>query len=64
MGDQDEVDTSGSTAEFRAFADRSRGGDVTQAWAMKAPRGQVAKLVAIAVGVALVLAIVALLFIG
>jgi hypothetical protein len=64
MGDQDEADTSGSTAEFRAFADKSRGGEVTQAWAMKAPPNQVAKLVAIAVGVAVALAIVAFLVIG
>lgn len=64
MPEQDEADTSRSTAEFRAFANRPQGTDATQAWAMKAPRNQVAKLVAIAVGVAVVLAIIAFLVIG
>jgi hypothetical protein len=64
MRDQDEADTSKSTAEFRAFADQRQGADATQAWTMNAPRNQVVKLVAIAVGVAAVLAIVAFLVIG
>jgi hypothetical protein len=64
MPDQDEADTSRSTAEFRAFADRSQGGEATQAWTMNAPRNQVAKLVAIAVGVAALIAIVAFLLIS
>jgi hypothetical protein len=59
MRDQDEADTSGSTAEFRAFAERDPGTDVSQ----KAQRNQVAKLAAIAVGVAVLLAIVAFLII-
>jgi hypothetical protein len=64
MPDQDEADTSRSTAEFRAFADQRPGADATQAWTMNAHRNQVVKLVAIAVGVAAVLAIVAFLVIG
>jgi hypothetical protein len=64
MRDQDEADISKSTAEFRAFADQARGADATQAWSMNAPRNQVVKLVAIAVGVAVVIAIIAFLFIG
>ena len=64
MRDQDEADTSKSTAEFRAFVNQRQGTETTQAWAMKAPRNQVAKLVAIAVGVAVVLAIIAFLVIG
>ena len=64
MRDQDEADTSKSTAEFRAFANQSQGADATQAWSMNAPRNQVIKLVAIAVGVAAVIAIIAFMFIG
>jgi hypothetical protein len=64
MRDQDEADTSGSTAQFQAFADRTRGAEATQPWAMNASRTQVAKLAMIAVAVAVVLAIVAFLFIG
>jgi hypothetical protein len=64
MRDQDEADTSKSTAEFRAFVNQPQGAEVTQAWAMNAPRHQVVKLVAIAVGVAVVIAIIAFLFIG
>ena len=64
MRDQDEADTSKSTAEFRAFVNQRQGADATQAWTMKAPRNQVVKLVAIAVGVAVVLAILAFLIIG
>jgi hypothetical protein len=63
MRDQDEADTSRSTAEFRAFAERDPGTDVSQPWTMKARRNQVAKLAAIAVGVAVLLAIVAFLVI-
>ena len=64
MPDQDEADTAGSTAQFRAFVNRPQGADVTQAWAMNAHRNQVIKLIAIAVGVAAVLAIIAFLIIG
>jgi len=64
MRDQDEADTSKSTAEFRAFVNQPKGAEATQAWAMNAPRNQVVKLVAIAVGVAAVIAVIAFLFIG
>ena len=64
MPDKDEADVSGSTAEFRAFAHRTQGGEATQAWTMNAPRNQVGKLIAIVVGVAALIAIVAFLFIG
>ena len=64
MPGQDEADPSGTTAQFRAFADRPEGAETTQAWAMNAHRSQVVKLVAIAVVVAAVLAIVAFLLIG
>ncbi len=64
MPEQNEADTSRSTAEFRAFVNRPQGTETTQAWAMNAPRNQVAKLIAIAVGVAAVLAIIAFLVIG
>ena len=64
MPDPEDTDASGSTAQFRAFVNRSQGGEATQAWSMNAPRNQVVKLVAIAVGVAVVLAILAFLIIG
>ena len=64
MRDQDEADTSKSTAEFRAFVNQRQGADATQAWTMNAPRNQVVKLVAIAVAVAAMLAILAFLIIG
>jgi len=64
MPDKDDTDGFGSTAEFRAFANKQQGGEATQAWSMNAPRNQVVKLVAIAVGVAVILAIIAFLFIG
>jgi hypothetical protein len=64
MPNQDEADPSGNTAQFRAFASRPEGTEMTQAWAMNAQRSQVVKLVAIAVGVAAVLAIIAFLIIG
>jgi len=64
MRDQDEADTSKSTAEFRAFVNQRQGADATQAWTMNAPRNQVIKLVAIAVAVAVVIAIIAFVFIG
>jgi hypothetical protein len=64
MPNQNEADPSGNTAQFRAFADRPEGAEMTQAWAMNAHRSQVVKLVAIAVGVAAVLAIIAFLVIG
>jgi hypothetical protein len=63
MRDQDEADKSGSTAQFRAFAERNPGADASQPWTMDAPRSQVAKLAAIVIGVAVLLGIVAFLVI-
>ena len=64
MRDQDESDSSGSTAQFRAFVDGSRSVDASQPWTMSAPKHQVAKLAAAVVAVAAVLAIIAFLVIG
>jgi hypothetical protein len=50
-------DSSGSTAEFRAFA--SRGGEVQSPWNMRAPGRKVALLAGIIVLVAIVLVIIA-----
>jgi len=63
MREQNEADRSGSTAQFRAFVDRSGGPEATQAWSMRAQRRQVATLAAVVVGVAAVLAIIAVLMI-
>jgi hypothetical protein len=63
MREHDEADGSGSTAQFRAFVDRSEGPEATQAWSMSAPRSRVVMLVATVVGVALALAVIALLVI-
>ena len=51
-------DSSGSTAEFRAFASRS-GGEVEAPWNMRAPGRKVALLAGIVVVVAVVLIIIA-----
>jgi hypothetical protein len=64
MPEHDEADRSASTAQFRAFVDQSGGPEATQAWTMGAPRRRVAALAAIVAGVAIVLALVALLVIG
>ncbi len=50
-------DSSGSTAEFRAFA--SRGGEVPSPWNMRAPGRKVALLAGIIIVVAIVLVIIA-----
>ena len=63
MRERDEAEASGSTAEFRAFVDSSGGPEATQAWSMRASRNRVATLVAVVVGVAVVLAILAVLVI-
>jgi hypothetical protein len=63
MREPDEADHSGSTAQFRAFVDRSGGPEATQAWSMRAPRSRVAALAAVVIGVAVVLAIIAALVI-
>jgi hypothetical protein len=59
MREQNEADNSGSTAQFRAFVDRSGGPEATQAWSMRASRSRVATLTAVVIGVAVVLAIIA-----
>ena len=63
MRERDEAEQSGSTAEFRAFVDSSGGPEATQAWSMRASRSRVATLAAAVIGVAIVLAIIAVLVI-
>jgi len=53
------ADTSRSTAEFRAFADRP-GSEAEQPWSMRAPVRKVALLAGVVIGVAVVLAIIAI----
>jgi hypothetical protein len=55
------TDPSHSTAQFRAFV-QGPAGEPARSWAMKAPRTKVAILVAIVVGVAIILAVISLLF--
>jgi hypothetical protein len=57
-------DPSASTAQFRAFADGRSGSDSASPWAMRAQKNQIAILAAAVVGVAVVLAIIAFVFIG
>ena len=64
MREHDGSDGSGSTAQFRAFVDRSGGPEATQAWSMRAPRNRVGLLAAVVVGVAIVLALIAIAVIG
>jgi hypothetical protein len=64
MREHDGSDNSGSTAQFRAFVDRSGGPEATQAWSMRAPRNRVGLLAAVVVGVAIVLALIAIAVIG
>jgi multisubunit Na+/H+ antiporter MnhC subunit len=64
MRETDDADSSGSTAQFRAFVDRPGAPEGTQPWAMSAPRNQVLKLTAIVIAVAVVLGIIAFLVIG
>jgi hypothetical protein len=56
-------DASGSTAQFRAFANRE-GGETEAPWSMKAPGRRVALLAAVIIGVAVVLALIALAVAG
>jgi hypothetical protein len=63
MREQNEADQSGSTAQFRAFVDRSGGPEATQAWSMRAQRHHVTALAAVVVGVAVLLAVIAVLMI-
>ena len=62
MPEQNEGDSSGTTAEFRAFVGDA-GPEMTQPWAMRAPRNRIAMLAAAVAGAALVLALIALLVI-
>ena len=64
MREHDGPVSSGSTAQFRAFVDRSGGPEATQAWSMGAPRSRVAMLTAVVLGVAVVLALIAFAVIG
>jgi hypothetical protein len=58
-------DPSASTAQFRAFADDgSSGGDSVQPWTMRARGNHVAILAVAVVAVAIILAIIAFMFIG
>jgi hypothetical protein len=60
-----EQDPSGNTAQFRAFADgRSADDAVPPPWTMRAQRSQVVKLTAAVIVVALILAVIAFVFIG
>ncbi len=63
MRERDDAEQSGSTAEFRAFVDSSGGPEATQAWSVRASRSRVTTLVAVAIGAAVVLAIIAALVI-
>jgi hypothetical protein len=56
-GDSAFGDSSGSTAEFRAFA--SSGGEAESPWSMRAPKRKVAMLAGIVIAVAIVLVIIA-----
>jgi len=63
MPEHDETDSAGTTAQFRAFVARQGGPEVSQPWAMRAPRNRVAKLAVVVVVVAIVLVLVSLLVI-
>jgi hypothetical protein len=64
MRPHDEADSSGTTAEFRAFVGAYGAPETTQPWTMRASRNRVALLAAAVAGVAIVLALIALLVIG
>lgn len=59
-----EPEPSATTAQFRAFADGRADGEPVPPWTMRAGRSQVMILAAVAVGVAVVLALIALVVIG
>jgi hypothetical protein len=54
------TDSSASTAEFRAFANRA-GAEEERPWAMRAPGRKVGMLAAVIIAVAVVLAVMAIL---
>jgi hypothetical protein len=64
MREQNEAESSGSTAQFRAFVDRSGGPEATQAWSMHAQRNRTKTYAAIGVGVAIVVILIAVFAIG
>jgi hypothetical protein len=57
-------DPSASTAQFRAFAGERPGDDPVPPWVMRAQRSQVLILAGVVVAVAVILAVIALIFIG
>ncbi len=61
MREHDETDSSGTTAQFRAFVGQYGGPEGTQPWSMRAPRNRVAVLGVTVVVVAVVLVLLALL---
>ncbi len=60
MREQNEADSSRSTAEFRAFVGQYGGAEAPRPWTMRAPRNRVALFAAAVVGVAVLLALIAL----
>jgi hypothetical protein len=63
MREHDETDSSGTTAQFRAFVAEAGAPEASQPWAMRAPRNRVAMLGGTVVGVAVLLILIALLVI-
>ena len=53
------TDPSRSTAQFRAFV-QDASGEPERSWTMKAPKGKVAILAGVVVGVALIIALISL----
>ena len=64
MREQNDAESSGSTAQFRAFVDRSGGPEATQAWSMNAQRDRTKTYAAIGIGVAVVVILIIALAIG
>ncbi|MGE5137169.1 MAG: hypothetical protein ACM32E_30280 [Gemmatimonadota bacterium] len=64
MPPQRESDPSGSTAQFRAFVEEPADGAAQQPWEMRTTGKRFGTLVALVVGVAVVLALIAFGVIG
>lgn len=64
MPPQRETDPSGNTAQFRAFVDQPADGAAQQPWEMRTTRKRFGTLVALVIGVAVVLALIAFGVIG
>jgi hypothetical protein len=60
MRQQREPDPSGTTAQFRAFVERPADGETQAPWEMRTSRNRFAKLAVAVIGVAVVLALIAL----